>query len=115
LLALELHIREGFEDVLFLPGIREPSTTPGLEELVTLNSLQVEPFRRDLIANGYRDKVVIRIEPELKSQEYSFTYKDTLNLLPGDYYHARIRLQNGDFIWTSPTFVGGFDSVFHER
>jgi hypothetical protein len=112
LLALELNIREGFEDVLFLPGIREPSTTPGLEELVMLNSLQMEPFQRDLIANGYRDKVVIRIEPELKSQEYSFTYKDTLNLLTGDYYHARIRLQNGDFIWTSPTFVGGFDSVF---
>ena len=114
LLAIQLHIREGFEDVLFLPRIREPSATPGLEELVTLNSLQVESFHRDLIANGYRDKVVMSIEPELTSQAASFSYKDTLNLLPGDYYHARIRLQNGDFIWTSPTFVGGFDAVFPE-
>ena len=114
LLAIQLHIREGFEDVLFLPRIREPSATPGLEELVTLNSLQVESFHRDLIANGYRDKVVMSIEPELTSQAASFSYKDTLNLLPGDYYHARIRLQNGAFIWTSPFFVGGFDAVFPE-
>ena len=73
--------------------------------------IQTEPFRRDLIARGYRDKVTVSIEPELEAKSYSFEYLDTLELLPGDYYHARIRLENGDFIWTSPIFVGGFDEV----
>ena len=111
LLSIEMHIRDGFEDVLFLPGEREPSATPGLNEIIALGMIQGEPFRRDLIANGYRDKVTIRIEPELEAQSYSFKYTDTLDLLPGDYYYARIRLENGDFIWTSPIFVGGFDEV----
>jgi hypothetical protein len=96
---------------LFLPGEREPSATPGLNEIIALGMIQGEPFRRDLIANGYRDKVTVRIEPELEAQSYSFKYTDTLDLLPGDYYYARIRLENGDFIWTSPIFVGGFDEV----
>ena len=111
LLSIELHIREGFEDVLFLPGEREPSATPGLNEIIALDMIQTEPFRRDLIASGYRDKVTVSIEPELEAKSYSFEYLDTLELLPGDYYHARIRLENGDFIWTSPIFVGGFDEV----
>ena len=111
LLSIEMHIRDGFEDVLFLPAEREPSATPGLNEIIALGMIRAEPFRRDLIANGYRDKVTISIEPELEAQSYSFEYTDTLDLLPGDYYYARIRLANGDFIWTSPIFVGGFDEI----
>ncbi len=111
LLSIEMHIRDGFEDVLFLPAEREPSATPGLNEIIALGMIRAEPFRRDLIANGYRDKVTVSIEPELEAQSYSFEYTDTLDLLPGDYYYARIRLANGDFIWTSPIFVGGFDEI----
>ena len=104
---IEIGIASGYEDVAWIPKDRWPKPTPGQKFLLPIEEV-TQGGTRTLEVEGYRDSV--RIEPALVPFESSMRYEFNDPSTPqfGDYYYFRVRLENGNFAYTSPIYVGDF-------
>lgn len=105
--VIEIGIASGYEDVAWIPKDRWPKPTPGQKFLLPIEEV-TQGGTRTLEVEGYRDSV--RIEPALVPFESSMRYEFNDPSTPqfGDYYYFRVRLENGNFAYTSPIYVGDF-------
>ncbi|HIE86931.1 MAG TPA: hypothetical protein EYG52_07235 [Pseudomonadales bacterium] len=106
--VIEIGIAPGYEDVAWIPKDRLPKPTSGQKFLIPIEEA-IRGGTRTFEVEGYRDSV--RIEPALvpfeSSMRYEFNDPSTPQL--GDYYYFRVRLEDGDFAYTSPIYVGDFE------
>ena len=106
--VIEIGIAAGYEDVAWISKDRLPKPTPGQKFLLPFKEV-TGGGTRTLEVEGYQDTV--RIEPALVPFESSIRYEFNDPSTPqiGDYYYFRVRLDNGDFAYTSPIYVGDFE------
>ncbi|MDC0067218.1 hypothetical protein OAL10_00245 [Gammaproteobacteria bacterium] len=106
--VIEIGIAAGYEDVAWISKDRLPKPTLGQKFLLPFKEV-TRGGTRTLEVEGYRDTV--RIEPALVPFESSIRYEFNDPSTPqiGDYYYFRVRLDNGDFAYTSPIYVGDFE------
>jgi hypothetical protein len=118
--SVTLHIAEGFEDLGFADIARPAAPTPGFQERFDLAGLTGEGINRLIGVEGYSDKVQVWFDPEVKivretrqSQSLATFVTEVIDqsdTRPGDYYTAWVLLEDGTELYSSPIFVGGFDT-----
>ena len=118
--SVTLHIAEGFEDLGFADIARPAAPTPGFQERFDLAGLTGEGIYRLIGVEGYSDKVQVWFDPEVEivretrqSQSLATFVTEVIDqsdTRPGDYYTAWVLLEDGTELYSSPIFVGGFDT-----
>ena len=120
-----LNIAEGFEDLTFSDLGRLSVPTPAFQESFILKDLLGQGIQRMLRVDGYEDEIhlwyqsIDDIAADTEGNDSSRTFTaaliDQSDTRPGDYYTAQILLQDGSQLFTSPIFVGGFQSAKADR
>ncbi len=106
---IELNIKDGFEDVDLMPEYRNPAATPGMQQLIAAGEITNDGLVRTMDVEGYTDSVLFRWAGAEKPVQQSFRFTDERPRGIGDYYYVRVKQEDGQMLWSSPVFVGGFD------
>jgi len=108
--TVELAIREGFEDVDYLPVTRAPSNTPGFQLRESMDQVLGPGVERSVSIDGYVDVVALSAGSERSLMESDFRFVDVDDDLPGDYYYIRVIFADDHMMWSSPIYIGGLDA-----
>ncbi len=108
-ISLEMHIKEGFEDVSLLPEERTPRPTPDAHQHVTMTELLEGVVTRIINVDGYADTISYELVTDRQSNQETFSFVDNRPHGIGDYYYVKVRQTDDKVIWSSPVYVGGFD------
>jgi hypothetical protein len=108
--SLELNIKEGYEDVDYMPVYRQPSETSAFSQSVTLSAIVDGAVERSVDTNGYDDFIRFELTNTPKVGKVSFSFVDTRKLGINDSYYIKVKQSDDHTLWSSPVYVGGFDN-----
>lgn len=109
-LVFDINIKEGYEDEFESPLTRLPAPTPLLRQTISLNELRRGDVVRNISVQGYSDRISLRlINPDAPLWQ-NFEFVDGRETGEADYYYVRIKQIDGEYGWSSPIWVGGFDT-----
>ena len=107
--SLEFAIMAGFEDIITLPKYRDPAATPSIRQVFSLETLRSNKITRTFETYGYKDEIDISLVDRQLPSSYKFEFVDLTDIKAGDYYYLRVTGEEGEMIWSSPVYIGGFD------
>ena len=61
------------------------------------------------IISTYKDEIDISLVDRQLPSSYKFEFVDLTDIKAGDYYYLRVTGEEGEMIWSSPVYIGGFD------
>ncbi len=109
-LIFDISIKEGHEDELELPRTRLPAVTPSVRQRISLDELKRGDVVRDVNVQGYTDQITLRLINPDAALTQKFEYVDVREIREADYYYVRVKQIDDEYAWSSPIWVGGFDS-----
>ncbi len=110
------------EDLVFDISILGNETAPGLDDAggelaepsvthqkVSLIELNKGSVTRDIRENGLHGQFSLEIVEPSVEDTLTFDFTDTGEREAADYYYLRVKQQDGNYGWSSPIWIGGFD------
>lgn len=108
--VFDIHIKEGHEDEFEFPRTRLPAETPSVRQRISLDELRHGDVVRKTDVEGYTDQIALRLVNPDAGLTQTFEYVDVREPREADYYYVRVKQIDDEYGWSSPVWVGGFDS-----
>lgn len=108
--VIELNLRAGQEDSDIEPRLRQPAKIPPARLMIPWYELANGPVTRFVEVAGYQDEIRFELVDPNASDYAEFRFTDVSPFAEEDYYYIKAIQLDDHVAWTSPVFVGGFDS-----
>jgi hypothetical protein len=90
-------------------AVQLSSAPVNIHKKISLMELFKGPVKRNIQEGGLQGQLCLEIVEPLMENTLGFDFIDSGMLENADYYYLKVKQQDGNYGWSSPIWVGGFD------